>query len=90
MSMMNKRLLKLEKARGSVAERLFIVITALDPGPNGPVEHDPIALSPLCKTGRLIRRLPGESVEDLHARAVRERPEVPVWVTRYRGDENET
>lgn len=88
MSALERRVMKLEEVHGGgVQDRLFVFITALGPGPNGPVQREPIGLSVMSKSGPLLHRLRGESVEEMQARAVRERPDVAAWVTRYEGDE---
>ena len=86
MSALERRLVKLERVHGGgVQERLFVFITALGPGP-----HELIGLSPCSSSGKLLPRLAGESVDALQARAVRQHPGVPVWVSRYEEGENQT
>lgn len=86
MSLLERRIAKLEQVRGGGVERLIVIITVMEPGPDGPVEAEPTGLSMMCTAGPCVPRLPGESVEDLYARAQRKHPEVLVWVARYDPD----
>lgn len=88
MSALAKRIAKLEQERSyENPERVFVVITAMEPSPNGAQELDePIGLAQFSAQGPFFPRLPKESINELHKRAARTHPEVLVWVTRYEGD----
>lgn len=90
MSALERRVMKLEQVHTGVKDRLFVFIVPLASEPNGLIGHEPIGLSPMSRSGPFFPRLPGESTEDMQARAVRERPDVPAWVSRYEEAENQT
>lgn len=86
MSVLRRRIEKLEQRAQENPDSVFVVVTIMEPGPNGAHEREPTGLAQLSATGPLLSRLPNESVDDLHKRAACTHPDVLVWITRYEED----
>lgn len=86
MAVMKSRISKLEQdvGLGKPVPTTLVDLARFEAGHSG--EREPIGLFSGSKQGSIFRRLPGESVDDLHRRARKEHPDVSVWVIGYDGD----